>query len=493
MRAFALFLATLAALFASPVLAQTFPELTGRVVDAANVIPADVEAQLDAKLTEFETRTQRQFVVATVPSLEGYDIADYGYRLGRKWGIGDKEGNDGVILLVAPNDRKVRIEVGYGLEPVLTDGYSTLIVQNTILPAFKAGDMPGGIAAGTDMIIKQLELPPEEAAKVAQAAQAQSTEGEGGFPVGVIVWMVFIFLFFILPMMRGRRRGGRHNGSLTGSTIGDIVLWEAGKSIAQGFLGRRLGRRRIRWRRRRLFRRRRQFRRRRRLGRLVMGYLNDAEHDRVSSAVSAAEEHTAGEIVTVLAERSDGYSDIQLGWAFVAATLALALMVAFPDFYLGKIDWVLGQWNSQWTPRGLLGLALFVVVTKFAAMWLIQLWQPLRFFLVPGPVKQARVREAAVKHFKVGAERRTHGRTGVLIYLSMREHRAEIVADEAIAEMVSAEVWGGAMADMLTHIREGRIAEGLAIGITDVGVVLSEHFPRLENDVNELPDRLIEV
>ncbi len=224
-----------------------------------------------------------------------------------------------------------------------------------------------------------------------------------------------------------------------------------------------------------------------------MGYLSEAEHARVSSAVAAAEEHTAGEIVTVLAERSDGYSDIQLGWSFAVATLALALMVMFPDFYLGVIDGILGNWNAEWTPRGLLGLALLVVVAKFVGMWLIQLWQPLRFFLVPPPVKKARVREAAVRHFKVGADRRTHGRTGILIYLSMREHRAEIVADEAIADKVPAEVWGGAMADMLTHIRDGRIAEGLATGVADVGAVLAQHFPRKADDVNELPDRLIEV
>lgn len=237
MRALALLFAALAALFASPALAQAFPQLTGRVVDAANVIPADVEAALDAKVTAFEARTQRQFVVATVPSLEGYDIADYGYRLGRTWAIGDKDREDGVILLVAPNDKKVRIEVGYGLEPVLTDGYSTLIVQNTILPAFKKGDMPAGIVAGADAIIKQLELPPEEAAKVAQAAEVSASESDGGFPFGLIVWMAFLFLFFILPMMRGRRRGGRHNGTLTGSTVGDIVLWEVGKGISRGASG----------------------------------------------------------------------------------------------------------------------------------------------------------------------------------------------------------------------------------------------------------------
>ncbi|GGD96271.1 hypothetical protein GCM10011515_15210 [Tsuneonella deserti] len=233
MRALALVLAWLAAFIASPAVAQEFPALTGRVVDAANIIPPAVEAELDAKLTAFETRTQRQFVVATVPSLDGYEISDYGYRLGRKWGIGDKERNDGVILLVAPSERKVRIEVGYGLEPVLTDGYSALIVQNTILPAFKAGDMPGGIVAGTDAIIKQLELPADEAAKVAQAAETQAAQSEGGFPLGAILWIAFLLFFFILPMLG--RRGGRHyrgRGGM-GGAVGNIILWEALNAAAR--------------------------------------------------------------------------------------------------------------------------------------------------------------------------------------------------------------------------------------------------------------------
>lgn len=224
-----------------------------------------------------------------------------------------------------------------------------------------------------------------------------------------------------------------------------------------------------------------------------MAFLNDAEHAQVSAAVAAAELHSAGEIVTVLAEQSDGYSDIQLAWAFLAATLALAVLTVFDGFFLAKIDLLFGGWNHVWSPRALLSLALLLVVAKFAAVWLIQLWRPLKFFLVPGPIKRARVRDAAVRHFKVGAERRTHGRTGVLIYLSMREHRAEIVADAAIASKVSAEVWGEAMADMLQHIRAGRIADGLVAGVGDVGTILAEHFPRAEDDRNELPDRLIEV
>jgi uncharacterized protein len=233
MRAIALFLAALATLLAVPAPAQTFPERgTASVLDNADVLDPATETALSDKLDAFNRRTQRQFVVATIPSLEGYDIADYGYRLGRYWGLGDKDRNDGVILLVAPNDRKVRIEVGYGLEPYLTDGYSTLIVQNTILPRFKAGDLPGGIVAGADQIIQQLELPAEEAARVAQEATAP-VESDG-IPFGMLLWIAFIVLFFILPLMRGGKRGRRHNGTLTGSTIGDIVVWEAGKSILGG-------------------------------------------------------------------------------------------------------------------------------------------------------------------------------------------------------------------------------------------------------------------
>ena len=224
-----------------------------------------------------------------------------------------------------------------------------------------------------------------------------------------------------------------------------------------------------------------------------MAYLTEAQHDIVSQAVAGAELTTSGEIVTVLADRSDGYSDVALWWAIAASFTAMSVFAAFPQFYLGKVDLLMGGWTHDWTQGEVLSIALAIGLLKFFGVLLIQLWQPLKFWLVPPAVRQARVRDAAVRHFKVGAERRTHGRTGVLLYLSMREHRAEIVADEPIAEKVPAEVWGEAMADMLAEIAEGRLAEGLAAGVRDVGKVLSEHFPRAEDDQNELPDRLIEV
>ncbi len=192
--------------------AQEFPALDGRVTDAAGIIPADVETRLTEKLEALETGSHRQLVIATVPDLQGYDIADYGYRLGREWGIGDKERNDGALLIVAPNERKVRIEVGYGLEGTLTDGLSFLIINEEIVPRFKAGDMPGGIEAGTDAIITQLTLPPEEARRVAE--MADKIPEISWWPR--IFFMMFIFFFFILPILRaifGRKGGRRFKGS----------------------------------------------------------------------------------------------------------------------------------------------------------------------------------------------------------------------------------------------------------------------------------------
>lgn len=221
--------------------------------------------------------------------------------------------------------------------------------------------------------------------------------------------------------------------------------------------------------------------------------MTSADHDRISVAVAAAESRTAGEIVTIVTPQSDSYRDVAIMWAALAALLALAALELAPDFYLGLADRAFGLWATEWTPRAVLGLALIVATLKFTGMLLVQAWTPLRLLLVPKPVKTARVHARALTCFKVGAERRTHGRTGILIYLSMAEHRAEIIADEAIAGKVDAAVWGDAMAAMLEHIRDGRVADGMIAAVDKVGAVLAEHFPRAEDDTNELPDRLIEV
>jgi uncharacterized protein len=210
------------ALLAAPAFAApTFPPLSGRVVDEANIIPAPVEAELTAKLERLEATTHHQVVVATIKDLKGYEIEDYGYQLGRAWKIGDAKLDDGAVLIVAPSARKVRIEVGYGLEPVLTDAFSSLIIQRRIIPKFKEGDMPGGIVAGVDAIAEQLGLPAEQAQAVAQQAQAKSSGGShprSGFP-----WAAILIVFFVFSMLGGLgRRGRRRRG---GSSLGGALPW----------------------------------------------------------------------------------------------------------------------------------------------------------------------------------------------------------------------------------------------------------------------------
>lgn len=187
--------------------AAKFPALTGRVVDEAHLLSPQTVQKLDGELAQLEAQTGHQLVVVTVPDLQGQAIEDYGYQLGRTWAIGRKGVDDGAILLVAPSERKVRIEVGYGLEPVLTDALSNLILQRKVLPQFKQGRMEQGIVDGTEALIQQLSLPEDQAkAQVAQAEQAQAAQSDQAPPIPVIIGVIIIF--FILASLFSRRRGG---------------------------------------------------------------------------------------------------------------------------------------------------------------------------------------------------------------------------------------------------------------------------------------------
>ena len=219
--------------------APTFPALTGRVVDDANILSPQVEADLTAKLANLEQTTGRQLVVATLPSLQGYEIEDYGYQLGRAWGIGEKGKNTGAILIVAPSERKVRIEVGYGLEPILTDALSSVIIQSAVLPKFKAGDMEGGVVAGTDAIVQQLGLPDDQAkAKAQQAfnvpADTRAKSGGSPFPA-VIILIIIVFVIMALFSKPARRSGLTGalpwlilNGLMSGGRSGGGSGWSGG-------------------------------------------------------------------------------------------------------------------------------------------------------------------------------------------------------------------------------------------------------------------------
>lgn len=184
--------------------APTFPALTGRVVDQAGIIAPEVEASLTSKLEALEAGTSRQLVVVTVSSLQGLEIEEYGYQLGRTWGIGEAKRNTGVLLIVAPNERSVRIEVGYGLEGILTDALSNVILQERVLPRFREGDMTGGVVAGADALIGQLSLPDDQAkARVAAAAQADVQSGEK-LPLVLVAFLVIWVLFGLIGSIGGR-------------------------------------------------------------------------------------------------------------------------------------------------------------------------------------------------------------------------------------------------------------------------------------------------
>ena len=217
------------ALAASPAAAQNFPKLTARVVDEAGIIPADREAALNVQLEQLEAASGHQLVVATVNSLDGRDVADYGYQLGRAWGIGDKELDDGVVFLIAPNERRMHIAVGYGLEPVLTDALAGRIIRDQVTPRFKEGDYPGGIQAGVDAVSEQIQLPPEEAAaRVAAADKAERDRADDGDIGGLIFVGFIVFFFFFLPMLSAFGRRGKHHRRHRPWGGAPIIIWGDG-------------------------------------------------------------------------------------------------------------------------------------------------------------------------------------------------------------------------------------------------------------------------
>lgn len=176
----------LAFVFASFCFALSFPALSGRVVDEAGILSQQSKSQLESELAAFEKSSSTQIVVATIKSLDGEDIAQYGYQLGRAWGIGQKGLDNGAILLVAPNERKVRIEVGYGLEGALNDGVSSDIIRNIILPRFRAGDFNGGIKDGVAAMIKASE------------GEFKASKTDGGFETSELLVPALVVGFMLL-------------------------------------------------------------------------------------------------------------------------------------------------------------------------------------------------------------------------------------------------------------------------------------------------------
>lgn len=221
--------------------------------------------------------------------------------------------------------------------------------------------------------------------------------------------------------------------------------------------------------------------------------LTEADHGRVTRAVAAAEAGTDGEIVTIVTRRSDSYHDVGLHWAVGVTFLAMSFFAAFPDFYRGLILRIMGGWEHELPDRAFLTVLLCALIVKFLATRYIMAIMPLRMALTPRATRSRRVRRRAIALFRAMVQGRTRAKTGVLIYLSLDEHRAELVADSAINDKVAPEVWGEAMAALIDGVRAGDPAGGMENAIRCVGAVLARHFPRSADDSNELPDRLIEL
>ena len=200
--------------------APNFPALTGRVVDDAHVLSADQVTILSNRLRDFEDQSGHQMAIATVPSLQGYGIRDFGYQLGRTWALGKKDKNDGVVVLVAPTEHKVSIEVGYGLEGDLTDAMSSIIINQAMVPKFKAGDYFSGLYSGVDDIQKVVG---GQGDQVVQAAQNQSAP-----QASLIDAIPFIFFFLIVLIIVFNASRGRGLIIVPGGSFGRSSGWSSG-------------------------------------------------------------------------------------------------------------------------------------------------------------------------------------------------------------------------------------------------------------------------
>ena len=234
---------------ASAAYAQDYPPRPdGPVYDGANILSAGTKAALDQRLRAYNAETGRAIIVATVPSLGGASIETYATTLyTNKWGIGGKERDAGLLLLIAPTERKMRIEVGYGLHGWFGGIMAGRVINDVIAPRFKEGNFDAGVTEGVDAILAHLAKAPEDAIAIeeaAKAAQAQKSRSDGGFPFGALIWFAFIFFFFLLPILSsiGRRRKYRSRGAGPwgsrglGDTARDVILWEVGSAIARGMI-----------------------------------------------------------------------------------------------------------------------------------------------------------------------------------------------------------------------------------------------------------------
>ncbi|MDE0877622.1 MAG: hypothetical protein OSB00_03000 [Sphingomonas bacterium] len=221
--------------------------------------------------------------------------------------------------------------------------------------------------------------------------------------------------------------------------------------------------------------------------------ITDIDRAAIGAAVTAAERTTDAEIVAIVADRSDAYHDAALHWVLLGLLLLVAVVAAIPATFIAILDAVYGGWGGEWTMGQLFAALLILLIIGFLALRFATAPDAVRMSLTPRATKTRRVRARAVLLFRAAIEARTATRTGVLLYVSLAEHRAEIVTDDAVLTKVSPDAWGEAMAALVEGLKDGRTGDGMVAAIGQVGAVLADHFPFTGTDPNELPDRLIEL
>ena len=378
--------------------------------------------------------------MATVSSLDGEEIEPYANGLFRAWKLGEAKENNGALLLIAPKERRVRIEVGYGLEGTLTDAVSSIIIANAIAPRFKAGDFNGGVTRGVDDIITTLST---NSAEWKPKPADMRAEHEASLLDTLAPFLIFLFIMFVLSRM-SRRSGG-----------GNVIFIPMGTG---GFRGRIPRWRRVwrRWRIRRwrFFWRGRVFRRRRRLGRLVM-ILEPEAAARVEAAYDAAQLETRAPLVCVLAGASTSLDgEFLLGACVLALATPLPLLV-FTNLSAHRI----------YVAQLLVAILAAVLVSV----------PPLRRWLIPKRVARSAGHRAALAQFVLrGIDR---SRCGALIYVSLAEHYVRIVPAEDAERLVPQAQWQAAVNEALRPLAAGETEAALTGLAASCGEILAAHFP----------------
>jgi putative membrane protein len=226
---------------------------------------------------------------------------------------------------------------------------------------------------------------------------------------------------------------------------------------------------------------------------MVMLPVSDEDRARIEAAVAKAEASSDGEIVTIVAGRSDSYHDVGLHYAILFMLLVPVAAAIVPQSWIDRASVFFLGWDAALSLRVLMGIVLVAMIVAFLIVRYALAWMPLRMALTPAHTKTRRVRRRALELFRFTCEQKTKGRTGILLYISLLERRAEIVADEAIHSRTKPEVWGEAMHALVAELKAGRPGEGMAQAVGRIGAVLAECLPAQKDNPNELPDRLIEL